>query len=91
MNKYMTPLPVYVIFAYSIELYFWNVECLIQSSRRVRNAAYEHLGSFLSVLTSEQIKPELVKYFVNIPNLSSAEADADCSNHCAFNFPGMLS
>ena len=89
MNKYITSIICLIVL--SIELYFWNVECLTQSSRWVRNAAYEHLGPFLSVLTSEQIKPELVKYFVNIPNLSSAEADADCSNHCAFNFPGMLS
>ncbi|ETN97334.1 protein phosphatase 4 regulatory subunit 1 [Reticulomyxa filosa] len=62
--------------------------CLF-SSRWVRNSAYEQLGPFLSTLRSDQVSREFLKYFTNIPNLSSAEADADCTTHCAFNFPGV--
>lgn len=63
---------------------------LNDSSRWVRNTAYEILGPFIASLSSEQIEEDLLKYFTSIPHLSSAEADADCTNHCAFNFPAVL-
>ena len=63
---------------------------LNDSSRWVRNTAYEVLGPFIASLSSEQIEADLLKYFTSIPHLSSAEADADCTNHCAFNFPAVL-
>merc|ERR1719242_1257474 len=63
---------------------------LNDSSRWVRNTAYEILGPFIASLSSDQIVEELLKYFTAIPHLSSAEADADCTNHCAFNFPAVL-
>eukprot|EP00484_Ammonia_sp_Unknown_P025917 CAMPEP_0197040808 /NCGR_PEP_ID=MMETSP1384-20130603/17458_1 /TAXON_ID=29189 /ORGANISM="Ammonia sp." /LENGTH=1050 /DNA_ID=CAMNT_0042471633 /DNA_START=91 /DNA_END=3243 /DNA_ORIENTATION=- len=63
---------------------------LNDSSRWVRNTAYEVLGPFISSLSSEQISADFLKYFTSIPHLSSAEADADCTNHCAFNFPAVV-
>ena len=63
---------------------------LNDSSRWVRNTAYEILGPFISSLESSQISVEFLKYFTSIPHLSSAEADADCTNHCAFNFPAVV-
>merc|ERR1719361_2431359 len=63
---------------------------LNDSSRWVRNTAYEILGPFLSSLDSKQISTDFLKYFTSIPHLSSAEADADCTNHCAFNFPAVV-
>merc|ERR1719203_40671 len=63
---------------------------LNDSSRWVRNTAYEILGPFISSLDSAQISSDFLKYFTSIPHLSSAEADADCTNHCAFNFPAVV-
>lgn len=63
---------------------------LNDSSRWVRNTAYEILGPFISSLESKQITSDFLKYFTSIPHLSSAEADADCTNHCAFNFPAVV-
>jgi len=63
---------------------------LNDSSRWVRNTAYEVLGPFIASLSSEQIESDLLKYFTSIPHLSSAEADADCTNHCAFSFPAVV-
>merc|ERR1719242_1986058 len=63
---------------------------LNDSSRWVRNTAYEALGPFIASLHSDQIDADLLKYFTSIPHLSSAEADADCTNHCAFNMPAVL-
>eukprot|EP00486_Rosalina_sp_Unknown_P009051 CAMPEP_0201596048 /NCGR_PEP_ID=MMETSP0190_2-20130828/192859_1 /ASSEMBLY_ACC=CAM_ASM_000263 /TAXON_ID=37353 /ORGANISM="Rosalina sp." /LENGTH=1129 /DNA_ID=CAMNT_0048056257 /DNA_START=38 /DNA_END=3427 /DNA_ORIENTATION=- len=63
---------------------------LNDSSRWVRNTAYEILGPFISSLDSSQITSDFLKYFTSIPHLSSAEADADCTNHCAFNFPAVV-
>eukprot|EP01084_Bolivina_argentea_P085444 154422_1 len=63
---------------------------LNDSSRWVRNAAYQILGKFISSLNSSQISPEFLKYFTSIPHLSSVTANADCTNHCAFNFPGVI-
>ncbi|ETO25249.1 protein phosphatase 4 regulatory subunit 1 [Reticulomyxa filosa] len=62
---------------------------MLKSSRWVRNGAYEQLGPFISTLRSDQVSTQFLKYYTNIPNLSSAEVDADCVNHCAFNFPGV--
>ena len=55
----------------------------------MRNTAYEKLGPFLATLRSDQISPEFLRYFTNIPKLSSAEADADVMNHCSYTFPGV--
>eukprot|EP01083_Nonionella_stella_P036813 100424_1 len=63
---------------------------LNDSSRWVRNTAYEMLGGFISTLSSSQISADFLHYFTSIPHLSSAEADADCTNHCAFNFPAVV-
>merc|ERR1712154_56499 len=63
---------------------------LNDSSRWVRNTAYEILGPFIASLEESQISGEFLKYFTSIPHLSSAEADADCMNHCAFNFPAVV-
>jgi len=60
------------------------------SSRWVRNTAYEMLGRFISTLTSEQVKPEFLRFYTNIPQLKTTEADTESSNHCAFCFPGVL-
>jgi len=63
---------------------------LKDSSRWVRNAAYETLGRFISTLTSEQVKPEFLRFYTGIPQLKTTEADTESSNHCAFCFPGVL-
>ena len=54
-----------------------------------RNTAYQELGKFISSLEDKQISTDFLKYYTSIPHLSSAEADADCTNHCAFNFPSV--
>lgn len=66
------------------------VAFLGDSSRWVRNAAYEMLGKFISTLTSDQVKPEFLLFYTNIPQLKTTEADTESSNHCAFCFPGVL-
>jgi len=66
------------------------VAFLGDSSRWVRNAAYEMLGRFISTLTSDQVKPEFLRFYTNIPQLKTTEADTESSNHCAFCFPGVL-
>jgi len=63
---------------------------LKDTSRWVRNTAYEYLGPFLATLSSEQISPEFLKSFTNIPKLKSAEADTESCNHCAYNFPAVV-
>jgi len=63
---------------------------LKDTSRWVRNTAYEFLGPFLSTLDSSQISPEFLQSFTNIPKLKSAEADTESCNHCAYNFPAVV-
>eukprot|EP01084_Bolivina_argentea_P310940 538159_1 len=63
---------------------------LNDSSRWVRNTAYEILGPFINTLNEENISIDFLKYFTSIPHLSSAEAHADCIDHCAFNFPAVV-
>eukprot|EP00493_Phyllostaurus_siculus_P025740 UN26085 len=63
---------------------------LEDTSRWVRNTAYEFLGPFLATLSSEQISTEFLKSFTQIPKLKSAEADTESCNHCAFNFPAVV-
>jgi len=63
---------------------------LKDTSRWVRNTAYEYLGPFLATLSSDQISPEFLKSFTNIPKLKSAEADTESCNHCAYNFPAVV-
>merc|ERR1719242_407860 len=63
---------------------------LKDTSRWVRNTAYEFLGPFISTLESDQITPEFLQSFTNIPKLKSAEADTESCNHCAFNFPAVV-
>eukprot|EP00494_Astrolonche_serrata_P023577 UN23835 len=46
---------------------------LEDTSRWVRNTAYEFLGPFLATLSSEQISTEFLKSFTQIPKLKSAE------------------
>jgi len=60
------------------------------SSRWVRNTAYEMLGKFISTLTSEQITAEFLSLYTNIPKLKSTEADTESSFAGAFCFPGVL-
>jgi len=63
---------------------------LKDTSRWVRNTAYEFLGPFLSTLDSDQISAEFLQSFTNIPKLKSAEADTESCNHCAYNFPAVV-
>lgn len=63
---------------------------LKDTSRWVRNTAYEFLGPFIATLTTEQISPDFLRSFTNIPKLKSAEADTESCNHCAFNFPAVV-
>merc|ERR1719242_2681250 len=63
---------------------------LKDTSRWVRNTAYEFLGPFISTLSSDQVTPEFLQSFTNIPKLKSAEADTESCNHCAFNFPAVV-
>merc|ERR1719373_213455 len=73
-----------------LELVSLMEKFLKDTSRWVRNTAYEFLGPFIATLTSEQISPEFLRSFTNIPKLKSAEADTESCNHCAFNFPAVV-
>ena len=63
---------------------------LLQSSRWVRNGAYEILGPFLFALGPTLVSRELLSYFSGIPGMSSAIVDQEVNYHAAFNFPAVL-
>merc|ERR1719208_247294 len=73
-----------------LELVSLMEKFLKDTSRWVRNTAYEFLGPFLSTLDSSQISEEFLQSFTNIPKLKSAEADTESCNHCAYNFPAVV-
>merc|ERR1719208_366584 len=73
-----------------LELVSLMEKFLKDTSRWVRNTAYEFLGPFLSTLDSTQISAEFLQSFTNIPKLKSAEADTESCNHCAYNFPAVV-
>jgi len=73
-----------------LELVSLMEKFLKDTSRWVRNTAYEFLGPFLSTLDSSQISAEFLQSFTNIPKLKSAEADTESCNHCAYNFPAVV-
>jgi serine/threonine-protein phosphatase 4 regulatory subunit 1 len=60
------------------------------SSRWVRNGAYEILGPFLHALGPGLVSKELVAYYANIPTMSSAIVDQEVNYHAAFNLPAVL-
>ena len=60
------------------------------ASRWVRNAAFEVLGKFIHAIGSELATPEFVKWFTNVPSMSSTVVDADVAFSCAFAFPAVV-
>jgi len=59
------------------------------TSRWVRNGAYEILGPFLHTLGDKLVSPETLQLFTNIPQMTHSVVDADVNFHCAFNFPAV--
>ena len=61
-----------------------------QSSRWVRNGAYEILGPFLYALGPTLVSRDLLAFFSGIPGMSSAIVDQEVNYHAAFNLPAVL-
>eukprot|EP01083_Nonionella_stella_P202998 741055_1 len=59
-------------------------------SRWVRNGAYEALGPFVHTIPQEHLTPEFIKYYTDIPDLSSSIVDSDVTYYCAYNFSAVV-
>jgi len=59
------------------------------TSRWVRNGAFEILGPFLHTLGKDLVLPETLQLYTNIPQLTHSVVDAEVNFFCAFNFPAV--
>lgn len=65
---------------------------LIQdTSRWVRNSAFQHLGQFITSLEEKTVPPVLLNYYTSmIEGPKNKYGDSDTVMYCAYSFPGVL-
>jgi serine/threonine-protein phosphatase 4 regulatory subunit 1 len=61
------------------------------SSKYVRNAAFQQLGPFIATLPASSVSAELLGHFTSMANgTGDATIDNEMRLYCAFSFPAVL-
>eukprot|EP00011_Vannellida_sp_DIVA3-517-6-12_P010523 CAMPEP_0114617832 /NCGR_PEP_ID=MMETSP0168-20121206/7397_1 /TAXON_ID=95228 ORGANISM="Vannella sp., Strain DIVA3 517/6/12" /NCGR_SAMPLE_ID=MMETSP0168 /ASSEMBLY_ACC=CAM_ASM_000044 /LENGTH=650 /DNA_ID=CAMNT_0001828973 /DNA_START=214 /DNA_END=2166 /DNA_ORIENTATION=+ len=64
---------------------------VVDSSRWVRNSAFQHLGQFIASLSGQDVPEDLLDYYKGmVQGNKSKFGDSDTVLFCAYSFPGVL-
>lgn len=64
---------------------------VVDSSRWVRNSAFQHLGQFIASLSGQEVPETLLEFYKGmVAGNKSKFGDSDTVLFCAYSFPGVL-